>query len=220
MITYGLVGAGGMGREMMHLAQETAPSSFPEVSQSDIRFVFVESTPQVREVNGLNVLSYDEFAALNPDETYFNIAVGDGKLREKLANPLVEAGLQPVSSIHETAIIRSSAHIAPGAFLSPWTLVTENVRIGNHFVCFARSQVVHDSVVGDYVTFASAVTTGGNLVVGDYAHIGSGAVLRNGTEDKPLRIGKGTVVGVGAVVVKDVPDGATVVGNPARAIGS
>lgn len=194
MITYGLVGAGGMGREMMHLAQETAPSSFPEVSQSDIRFVFVESTPQVREVNGLNVLSYDEFAALNPDETYFNIAVGDGKLREKLANPLVEAGLQPVSSIHETAIIRSSAHIAPGAFLSPWTLVTENVRIGNHFVCFARSQVVHDSVVGDYVTFASAVTTGAILLLVTMPILAAGLCCAMALKTSPCASVKGQLL--------------------------
>jgi acetyltransferase-like isoleucine patch superfamily enzyme len=50
----------------------------------------------------------------------------------------------------------------------------------------------------------------------DYAYIGTGAVLKQGTEDKPLIIGKGAVVGMGAVVTKDVAPGAVVVGNPAR----
>jgi acetyltransferase-like isoleucine patch superfamily enzyme len=41
-------------------------------------------------------------------------------------------------------------------------------------------------------------------------------MLREGSPDKPLRIGAGAIVGMGAVVTKDVPDGATVIGNPAR----
>ena len=46
--------------------------------------------------------------------------------------------------------------------------------------------------------------------------IGTGAVLRQGQPGQPLVIGRGAVVGMGAVVTKSVPPGATVVGNPAR----
>lgn len=45
------------------------------------------------------------------------------------------------------------------------------------------------------------------------ASIGGGAVILPG-----LRIGAGATVGAGAVVTKDVPNGATVIGNPAREI--
>lgn len=47
--------------------------------------------------------------------------------------------------------------------------------------------------------------------VEDDASIGSGATILCG-----VRIGKGATVGAGAVVTRDVPPGATVVGNPAR----
>ena len=56
----------------------------------------------------------------------------------------------------------------------------------------------------------------GNIHVEDHAYIGSGAVIKQGTPEKPLVIGKGSVIGMGAVVTKDVKPNSTVIGNPAR----
>ena len=74
----------------------------------------------------------------------------------------------------------------------------------------------HDCIIGDFVTFAPGVSCNGNIHIGDHAYVGTGAVIRQGRAGAPLRIGEGAVVGMGAVVTKDVPAGATVVGNPAR----
>lgn len=71
-------------------------------------------------------------------------------------------------------------------------------------------------MIGDCVTFAPRVSCNGNVVIGDGAYIGTGAVIKQGTPDRPLRIGAGAVVGMGAVVTRDVAPGMTVVGNPAR----
>ncbi|MDG2333395.1 MAG: acetyltransferase [Myxococcota bacterium] len=106
--------------------------------------------------------------------------------------------------------------VGPGAIFCSHTTVTSNVSIGSHFHCNIYSYVEHDCVIGDFVTFAPRVSCNGNVVIGDGAYIGTGAVIKQGTPDRPLRIGEGAVVGMGAVVTRDVAPGATVVGNPAR----
>jgi acetyltransferase-like isoleucine patch superfamily enzyme len=55
----------------------------------------------------------------------------------------------------------------------------------------------------------------GHVVVEDHAYMGAGVVIKDGS-NKPVVIGRGAVVGMGAVVTKSVPPGETVVGNPAR----
>lgn len=71
-------------------------------------------------------------------------------------------------------------------------------------------------MVGGFVTFAPRVHCNGNVVIEDHAYIGTGAILKQGQPGKPLVIGRGAVLGMGAVVTKSVAPGATVVGNPAR----
>lgn len=108
------------------------------------------------------------------------------------------------------------ALIDNGAILAPFVTITSNVRVGKNFHANIYSYVAHDCVIGDFVTFAPAVRCNGNVVIEDHAYIGTGAILKQGRPDKPLVVGRGAVVGMGAVVTKDVPPGVTVVGNPAR----
>ncbi|GAH10658.1 unnamed protein product [marine sediment metagenome] len=52
---------------------------------------------------------------------------------------------------------------------------------------------------------------GGGVEIGDGAYLGIGCSIRN-----QIRIGEKAFIGMGAVVVKDVDPGVTVIGNPAR----
>ena len=76
--------------------------------------------------------------------------------------------------------------------------------------------MAHDCEFGDFVTFAPGVMCNGNVRIEDHVYIGTGAVLKQGRPGEPLVIGRGAVVGMGAVVTRSVAAGTTVVGNPAR----
>lgn len=215
MRKYGLIGAGGHGRDTMPVLAEMLNY---DRNRPDGSLAFViEGSDLPASVNGYDVMGLDEFCRLEGD-VFFNISIADSRARERIATACQGAKLKPISIVSRTAVVMDDNEIGEGAILSPFVTVTSNVRIGRYFHANIYSYVTHDCVVGDFVTFAPGVKCNGNVTIGDHAFIGAGAILRNGSKARPLRIGKGAVVGMGAVVVEDVPDFATVVGNPARPV--
>jgi len=216
MITFGMVGAGSMAREQLYIVDHSLEVGFPGVPKSDFQVVYVVSNPQETELDGLKVMSIEEFAELPGDDRWFNVGVSDGHDRQKLADEMIAKGARPLQLSHSTAEIRPGNDIGEGAIITFQCLMTRNIKVGRFFHCFAFSNLAHDSVVGDFVSMSSRVCCNGNIHLGDYVYIGAGAIIRNGTDEKPLKIGDGAVIGMGAVVTKDVPAGAVVVGNPAK----
>jgi sugar O-acyltransferase (sialic acid O-acetyltransferase NeuD family) len=213
MMSYGLIGAGGHGRETMPVLAEMIRRS-DMTAEHRLMFV-VEGADCPERVNGYPVVSLAEYVVME-GERYFNIAIADAQARERIANLCIAAGLRPLSIISKSALVLDNNDIGEGAILSPFSVVTSNARIGRFFHANIFSRVAHDCVIGDFVTFAPSAQCNGNVVVDDYAFIGTGAVIKEGTRECPLVIGKGATVGMGAVVTKDVAPFTTVVGNPAR----
>jgi acetyltransferase-like isoleucine patch superfamily enzyme len=114
--------------------------------------------------------------------------------------------------------ITQSNEIGEGAIFCPFTTVTANAHIGKFFHANLYSYVAHDCMIGDYVTFGPSVHCNGGTVIKDHAYIGTGAVIREARDGKPIIIGEGAVVGMGAVVTRNVEPHTTVVGNPAAPI--
>ena len=211
MPKFGLVGCSGFGREVMPLlrAQEsrgiaTNECFFVDVAQPDI--------PISDEI----VIAESAFLKDPTIEKYFSIAIADYDIRRLVAQKYTKAGCIPLAIKAGNAIVLDRVELGVGSILCSFTHITSDVKIGEYFHCNIYSYVAHDCVIGDYVTFAPSVCCNGNVHVHDYAYIGTGAVLKQGEPDKPLVIGEGAVVGMGAVVTKDVAPYEVVVGNPAK----
>ena len=212
-IVFGLLGAGGFGREVMPFVRKSIASTLDK-QESEIDVYFVETWEPTRsQVNGYPLISLDAFLKLNKPK-YFNVAVGNGRDREAMV-AAVGAGAEAISLFAQQTIVFDGNHMSIGSVFCPNTIVTSNVKIGKFFQCNIYSYVAHDCVIGDYVTFAPSVKCNGNVVVEDYAYIGTGAIIKQGKSEDPITIGEGAVVGMGAVVTKSVPPGVTVFGNPA-----
>lgn len=212
---YAVYGVSGYGREVMPLArQQLAQASVPAE-----HLVFVDDGAGLpTKANGQRVLSYAEFLAEPAARRHAVLAIAAGTIREKLATRCMQDGVRPWTVAAANVVRMDNVDLSEGAILSPFVTLTSNIRIGRHFHANIYSYVAHDCVIGDFVTFAPGVHCNGNIVVEDHAYIGTGAVIKQGRPGQPLVIGRGAVVGMGAVVTKNVPAGATVVGNPARGI--
>lgn len=210
---YGIIGAGGYGREVIPLAYASLKN---DLSSGAAKLYFiVEGVAEHALINDYPVISLDEFLDL-PGDRFFNIAIGASSARERISLICEEAGAKAFSIFAENSVVLECNEIGEGAVLSPFVTITSNTKIGRHFHANLYSYVAHDCIIGDYVTFAPSVKCNGNVTIEDHAYIGTGASIIPGKKEKPLVIGRGATVGMGAVVTKSVPAGVTVVGNPAR----
>ena len=211
---FAVYGASGCGRSLMPVAVDQLRSLN---TQADSQIVFIDDAlDEDANVNGYTAMNYERFKSINSNNKFVLIAIANSSIRQKIAEQVVQDGISLWTVQGTTTLIMDAVSITAGAALSPFVTIAANVTIGKCFHANLYSYVEHDCVIGDYVTFAPRVSCNGNIHIHDHAYIGTGAVIKQGTPDKPLVIGKGAIVGMGAVVTKDVPAGAVVIGNPAR----
>jgi acetyltransferase-like isoleucine patch superfamily enzyme len=126
------------------------------------------------------------------------------------------------------------ARIGDETRIGPFVEIQRGVAIGarckiqsHSFIC--EGVTIEDGVfIGHNVVFTNdiwprAVDDDGCLIKGEWTLsrtlIKERAVISSGVVLLPKTVGKGALVGAGAVVTRDVPDFAIAVGNPARIIG-
>ncbi|MCV2368245.1 acetyltransferase [Roseateles oligotrophus] len=212
MKRFAIFGASGFGREVLPLMRQ----QLHQTMEQPWDLVFVDDNPPASQMNGHRVLSYAEWLSESAVSHHVCLAIANSSIREVLAARCLNDKVEFFSVRALNVVVMDEVAIGPGEVLSPFVTLTSNIKVGRQFHANIYSYVAHDCVIGDFVTFAPGVKCNGNVVIEDHAYIGTGAILRQGKPGQPLVIGRGAVVGMGAVVTKNVAPGATVVGNPAR----
>lgn len=139
------------------------------------------------------------------------LAVGDNRARHDCL--LRVPGLLAPALVHPSAVVSPSARLGRGTVVLPLAAVNAAARLGDAVIVNTAAVVEHDCVLADAVHVSPRAVLVGGVQVGERTWIGAGACIIQG-----VRVGRDAMIGAGAVVIRDVPDGATVVGIPARPI--
>ena len=141
----------------------------------------------------------------------FFTGIGNNGIREKIHLNLSQFLGNPINAIHPSAVISSSVRMGDGVMIAANATLNPLVEIGRGVICNTSTSIDHECVIGEFAHIAPGAVLCGNVKVGRKTFVGANSVIRQG-----VTIGENVIIGAGTVIVKDIPDGATVVGNPAR----
>ena len=197
-----ILGCGGHGRVVADVAQETGYDRIAFLDDAYRSF----STSDPWEVLGPT----DMVSALKKEWPVAIAAYGDNAERSSAHEMLLRYGYIVASVIHPAAIVSNRACVGQGVFVAPAAVINTGASIGDGVIINTLSCVDHDSVVEVGAHIAPGAVLAGNVRVGERSMLGASSSVRQG-----IRIGPDIIVGMGAVVVKDLADPGVYVGVPA-----
>lgn len=199
-----ILGAGGFGRELFALLRGSAYEVIG----------FIDPGPADPEKLPAQVLGGDDALASTFREgaadTAF-VAVGDAAARARLFAAAASLGYSLPFFAHRTAFVPEEAEIGAGTVIYPGAVLMPGCRLGRGVLVNSGATLGHDVTARDFATFAPGAHAAGFVRVGEGTLVGIGASVR-----ERVSIGEWSVIGAGAAVIRDIPSNSVAVGVPAR----
>lgn len=160
---------------------------------------------------GLPIWDLTDMAELSKKpKAKFIIAIG-ASVRRRIVDELKPYQLEYDTLITQQVFMGNDLIVGVGSTLSPGSIFTVNVKIGNHNIINVGCSISHDCQIGDFVTISPRVTLAGKVTVEDDVFIGVGSTIIDG-----VTIGKGAFIAAGACVVKNVEPFTRIGGVPGK----
>lgn len=203
-----IAGAGGHAVELLDICER--------LSLTDGLAFFQDQDLQQEPVFGKYPVlgSHNELQEVFRHDPRFILGVGSPAGRKALLEKMTAAGGQPFSLIAPTAQIGTNeVQLGEGLNVMDYAVLTARLSVGKGTLVHIHVSIHHDVMIGNYCELSPGCRILGKVRLGDEVRIGAGAILLPG-----IQIGSGAVVGAGAVVTRNVNDGETVMGVPARVV--
>jgi UDP-perosamine 4-acetyltransferase len=203
-----IIGAGGHGRvvlDTLRQARQYDPAGFIDADTTRAGQL-VSGLPVLGPINLLTKLRKQDIRAAI-------VAIGDNRIRQGYADEVAQAGLELINAIHPSATVSPSVKLGRNILLAAGAILSPEVEVADSVIVNTGAIIDHECRLGLACHVCPGVVLAGRVTVEEKAMVGLGARVL-----PCLTIGARATVGAGAVVIEDVPPGATVAGVPAKTI--
>ncbi|MEM7137055.1 MAG: acetyltransferase [Myxococcota bacterium] len=199
-----IVGTGGFAREVFCALCDLGRR------EDVVAFHEPDDNYRKRDLLGVPVRPQSEF---DEGKCQAFVGIGNPATRQKV---VAELPLRTAFAtlVHPSATVSEWVELGPGTIVCAGSILTCQIKLGAHCHVNLNVTVGHDCTFGDYCTVAPGANISGNVVFGDRVDVGTQASFRQG-----VRVCDDAVIGMGAVVVKDIAQPGTYVGLPAKKAG-
>lgn len=198
-----IFGTGGFAREVACVLHDLGRGD------QIVAFYEPDEAFQSRQLLGVAVRPQSTF---EPTRHRAVIGIGNPAIREKVVGELPSETVFD-TLVHPAAVVSQWVDIGEGSIICAGAVLTCQITIGRHCHFNLNTTVGHDCSFGDFCTVAPGTNISGNVSFGDRVDVGTQAAFRQN-----LRICDDVVIGMGAVVVKDIGEPGTYVGIPAKKV--
>lgn len=204
-----IIGAGGVGREVSLIIEKINKL---KATWNLIGFIDDNINSWNRIINGYQIIGGMDLLETLPLDTYVVIAIANYNVKKKIVNK-INNKFKFATIIDPKVYIHDYMTIGEGTIIYEGTIITANIQVGNHVIISPKCGIGHDSIIKDYVSLLWNVNVSGNDVIEEGVMMGSGSTIIQGK-----KIGKGSIIGAGAVVIDDIDSFTTAVGVPAKVV--
>lgn len=204
-----IVGAGGLGREVLWVIEATN-----RIEPTWNVLGFIDDNLGALDGYALNYRVLGTIQDWQPSggEEYA-LAIAAPKIKEKLVPALKARGARFATIIDPTSVIRDRVTLGEGVVMFNNVGISVDVTIGDFAFFNGFSGAGHDVVIGDYCTFGPRVSIAGATKIGKCVSVGASASTYPG-----ITVGDYATIGMNSAVVRRVKPNTTVMGVPAVAI--
>ena len=202
-----IFGCGGLSKDIFYCLKDIF--QFNNISM-DEKVVFVDK--EVKNGDFFLNCPLRNQVDLDVNEYQVIIAIGNPIIRKKIVDDLPKFTYFP-TIIHSTVLLNPKVLLGKGVVILPNSIVSCDVKVGDFSIIDRAVQIGHDCSLAEYVHLSPAAVLSGNVILKSLVQIGTNASLKQNIE-----IVEGTVIGMGAVVLKSIFDIGIYVGNPAKKI--
>jgi len=206
-----IIGAGGFGREILEILKDEN-----KISRTWDLLGFVDENEEIhgKVINNYPVLGgLDWILENNNDELGCVCSIGACEIRKQVVKKLEKIGVNFYNAIHPSVVIKDFVEIGKGVVIQAGSIIAVNSKIGDHVHINFNCAIGHDAVLEQYCTVSPMVTINGFNHLYEGVFIGAGASFI-----QDVSVGSWSTIGVGASVIKNIPEKAVAVGVPAKVI--